>query len=90
MFSLFVAVLLVNFAVDEDDKMPRQKVKYDREEAHKKAHPAHSSIASRFTAASKSIYVMKTTGNSRRSQGNIEDGIEITSPRCQKSDEEAR
>ena len=38
LFSLFVAVLLVNFAVDEDEKMPRQKVKYDREEAHKEAH----------------------------------------------------
>ena len=37
LFSLFVAVLLVNFAVDEDEKMPRQKVKYDREEAHKHA-----------------------------------------------------
>ena len=35
LFSLFVAVLLVNFAVDEDDKMPRQKIKFDREEAHK-------------------------------------------------------
>jgi hypothetical protein len=35
LFSLFVAVLLVNFSVDEDDKMPRQKIKFDREEAHK-------------------------------------------------------
>ena len=26
LFSLFVAVLLVNFAVDEDEKMPRQKM----------------------------------------------------------------
>ena len=33
LFSLFVAVLLVNFSVVDDDKMPRQKIKYDREEA---------------------------------------------------------
>ena len=32
MFSLFVAVLLVNFAIDEDDKLPRQKAKFDEEE----------------------------------------------------------
>jgi hypothetical protein len=32
MFSLFVAVLLVNFSIDEDDKLPRQKVKFDEEE----------------------------------------------------------
>lgn len=38
LFSLFVAVLLVNFAVDEDEKLPRQKLKFDREEAHKTAH----------------------------------------------------
>ena len=35
LFSLFVAVLLVNFTVDEDDKMPRQRIKFDREEAAK-------------------------------------------------------
>eukprot|EP01046_Picozoa_sp_COSAG06_P000706 COSAG06_NODE_20_length_33882_cov_18.856969_18_plen_2148_part_00 len=38
LFSLFVAVLLVNFAVDEDEKMPRQKIKFDREESYKEAH----------------------------------------------------
>ena len=32
MFSLFVAVLLVNFAIDEDDKLPRQKAKFDEEQ----------------------------------------------------------
>eukprot|EP01046_Picozoa_sp_COSAG06_P024740 COSAG06_NODE_2035_length_7776_cov_4.018106_3_plen_876_part_00 len=32
LFSLFVAVLLINFNVEEDDKMPRQRLMYEREE----------------------------------------------------------
>jgi hypothetical protein len=46
LFSLFVAVLLVNFSVDEDDKMPRQRIKFDREEAEalKAGHKAGSAI----------------------------------------------
>ena len=46
LFSLFVAVLLVNFAVDEDNKMPRQRLKFDREEeaAEKAGHKTGSAV----------------------------------------------
>eukprot|EP01046_Picozoa_sp_COSAG06_P014619 COSAG06_NODE_910_length_11598_cov_583.165580_10_plen_1373_part_01 len=32
LFNLFVAVLLINFGVDEDDKIPKQKENYHREQ----------------------------------------------------------
>ena len=35
LFSLFIAVLLVNFSVEETQKMPRQVIKYEREQAAK-------------------------------------------------------
>lgn len=32
-FSLFVAVLLINFSIDEDEMMPKQRIKYEFEES---------------------------------------------------------
>ena len=39
LFSLFVAVLLLNFGLDEDEKMPLQKEQYDS--YHKRKHHHH-------------------------------------------------
>jgi hypothetical protein len=43
LFSLFVAVLLLNFGMDEDEKMPLQKQQYDAYVS-KKKHDQHSSL----------------------------------------------
>eukprot|EP01043_Picozoa_sp_COSAG02_P024531 COSAG02_NODE_1343_length_13161_cov_12.669959_1_plen_3095_part_00 len=43
LFSLFVAVLLVNFGMDEDEKMPLQKQQYDAYQL-KKKRSQHSSL----------------------------------------------
>ena len=43
LLSLFVAVLLLNFGMDEDDKMPLQKEQYDAYQLRKK-HGQHTSL----------------------------------------------
>lgn len=43
LFSLFVAVLLLNFGMDEEDKMPLQKQQYDAYHL-RKGHSTHSSL----------------------------------------------
>eukprot|EP01048_Picozoa_sp_COSAG05_P007046 COSAG05_NODE_484_length_9355_cov_5.704840_3_plen_2541_part_01 len=50
LFSLFVAVLLVNFGVDDDEKIPRQRIKYERDQ---KAAQAKHKVTSHLLKAIK-------------------------------------
>ena len=54
MFSLFIAVLLVNFRVDEKDKIPRQRAKFERERIlEAQTHKVHSQIMKAMSADGK-------------------------------------
>lgn len=61
-FSLFVAVLLINFSIDEDEMLPKQRVKYEYEESLKL--PQGSSLL-RLLRPQENMAGMKESGSKK-------------------------